>query len=309
MANRFVHAVLNVPSSYIQAGNVYLVMEDKDVNESLKDIKPIRNSIFIDVRGRATKIFSEEYLYVNEEDAIKLKKIFEKSLRDSKLSTIFATTTKQLKNRKMGTAKKAEEVKSSFLTKTEFAVIQAIFENPLKGKAVKSTDIKMISVEADLSSIDETLDGVDAAKVCRKLHRAGLINYKWNEDKSRSVSVTQEGFDAIQLGVKIPKEKAPKAEKTVKEAKPKAEKKTKAVKETKPVEDMSEGQIDDELLGVPEGFEVKANPVAKVFNVTFSDGEKYRLKVQTAQEFKDVKENSFAEWEALRDLGELSLVD
>jgi hypothetical protein len=291
------------------AGSVHAVLP---VPEYAKSTHP--ESIWVMGFSRPVCILPDEFINYEGPINAEILNIFEKSQQDSK-KLLYLSQETNVKNKSMKNVEKVS-AEISNLTKTEMGVMEAIFSNPLKGKAFKSDNAKMIAVVADLSVVDANIDGIDAAKVCRKLHRAGLITYAWNEDKSRSVAITQEGFDIIQLGVKVPKEKVAKEpkEKVAKEPKEKVSKEPKAKVSKSKLEDdapvdvdnMSEGQMDDHLLGVPKGFEVKANPVAKVFNVTFPDSKKYRLKVATAQEFKDVKSNSYQEWEDLRELGELT---
>jgi hypothetical protein len=262
--------------------------------------------LVLGVGNALVKVFEDEAeIYkgtVNQEILEKSKKLFEKSQQESNNSIKFVSSVNNtLKKEQM------KKVELSPLTKTEMATMEAIYSNPKdkKKKAVKSTDKAMIGVEADLSVVDSALDGYDGAKICRKMHRADLISYKWLEDgsKERVVAVTEKGFEAIQLGVKVPK---PKTEKAPKEAKaPKAEKAVKA----KPAK-ATKAKVEEDILGEQSqeeqtGFEVKSNPVAKTFNITFEDGSRFRLKVKTAQEFKDCKDNSLEEWETLRDLGEL----
>lgn len=246
--------------------------------------------------SREVLLYEDEFLFcegpVKSVVLEKPQKIFEKNQPESNNSIKFVSSLKQLNMSKKETTVQA-------LTKTEMAVVLSIVANPKKGKAVKQDNKALIKVPADLAVVDKDLPGIDAAKVCRKLHRAGLITYTWLEDKSREVAITAEGFEALQIPVKVKGLQIP--------VKPKAEKKAKTAK-AKP-EAEQEDETEEEENEMPEGFKMSANPVAKVFNVTFPDGEKYRLKVKTAQEFKDVKSNTYEEWETLRDMGELTLVD
>lgn len=274
-----------------------------------------RKGVYVMGVGRPVKLYPDEFrIYegsVNAEILEEQRKNFEKSQQDSKRMPSFVSSVNHLKNKKMNKGTQKTE-QSSNLTKTEMQVAEAIIANPLKGKAVKSDNDKMIEAGADLATVDASLPGIDAPKVCRKMHRAGLITYVWNEDKTRTVSITQEGFDAIQLGVRVPKEKAPKAEKVVKEKAPKAE------KVAKEKEAPAKGKGSSKVAVIPEvtedddnlddTFDVKANPVSKTFTVTI-EGKSYTLKVKTAQEFKDCKANSYEEWLDLVALGELTEVE
>lgn len=269
------------------------------------------NAVWISVHGRAMKIFKDEYDAVNEQAVENLKIIFEKSQQDSKTSAIFVSSVNSLKNKNM--KKKETTVAAvSNLTKTEMSVMEAIFSSPTKGKAKKSTDETMVGVAADLDTVDKALDGVDAAKVCRKLKRQGLLTYEWNadaegnrlEDKSRSVAITQQGFDLIQLGVKVPK---PKAEKAPKEDKPKATKKG-AVPETEADEEdlLGEDPAEKEDVNQPEGFSVKGNAVTKVVIVRLPEHGRFIKKATNLAEYKELQKETYDGWITRLEDGELT---
>lgn len=284
-------------AKYIVPGTLHLVLQEDE------------KGVWVQGISRPVLLYNDEFsIYrgpVNAEILENNKRFFEKSQQESKTSTIFVSSVNSLKIKAMKkeqTAKAQKEVTN--LTKTEMQVMEAIFSNPVKGKAVKSDNENMIGVNADLDNVDSVLDGIDAAKVCRKLKRQGLLTYEWNtdeegnrlEDKSRSVAITQEGFDLIQLGVKQPK---PKAEKAPKEAKPKKEK---AVKATK-------SKDDDDLLGEedkPEGFSVQSNAVTKVFIIRLPEHGRFIKKATNLKEYKELQKETYDGWITRLQDGELT---
>jgi DNA-binding MarR family transcriptional regulator len=244
------------------------------------------NAIWINASGQKIKVFEDEFEESTE------KEFIEKSLQDSKTSINFIPSVNSQKTNKM--AKTKNTVQAVQLTKTEMAVMQAI---AAKGK---------IGALVDLDLVAKEIPTIDAAKVSRKLKRAGLVEYIWNEDRSRSVSITELGQSSLELPVK---------EKAVKAAESTAQKKEVA-KTTKAPKAGKGSSIVVDIPQAPEPcaahdseqepeFLVKSNPVTKTFTI-MSEGVKYTTKAGSLADFKAMKEFTQEEWQTRIANGELT---
>lgn len=192
-------------------------------------------------------------------------------------------------------AEKTKEVVNSTLTKTQARVMMAIctaleLEASDKKLIAKRDGEKIKGPTANLSDAEGTIllkaDGVDIPKVCRQLHREDLVIYGWNDDRSRYVGITEEGFKQLQLPVR----ERTFPEKKEGEAKAPKEKKTKAQK--------AEGNLAAEPNAEDEGPEmpvVKPNPLMKNFIVTYG-GKKKIHKAKDQADFDELKKRTAEDW-------------
>lgn len=173
---------------------------------------------------------------------------------------------------------------TSTLTKSQNKVMMAI----CIALDIEPTDKALITtakkpVLADLSDKDGKIlldaPGIDVAKVCRQLHREELVVYGWNEDRSRFVGITEEGFKQLQLPVKEKAAPAPKADKPAKT--------TAADKVKNPPAPVAD---DDSAEPV-----IKPNPLMKNFIVMFK-GDKKIFRAKDQAEFDVMKKWSSAIW-------------
>jgi hypothetical protein len=295
-----------------------------EVVQAPNPYKNDRKGVWVMGIRQPVKVFTDEYQIAERPVITEASKIiqnnFEKCPPDSNSSTIFVPVNSftNLKNKKMSTKTQAtKETKAVSLTKTEMTVMTAICSVTKK----KVTDAKMVGTEAILEEVAKLTTGIDCAKVCRKLHRAGLVTYKWNEDKTRSVGVTEAGFEAMQVPVKVKAVKEPKAEGTAEapkkgnKAKATEQQTAEAPKKKGPVfsapgstaeeAEESEESADDLLGEEDEEVTVTSNPVTKLFTITIL-GDRFTYKAKTLNAFKDLKKLSNEEWVEMQKAGELT---
>lgn len=201
-------------------------------------------------------------------------------------------------------AKTEKEVVYSTLTKTQARVLNAIaaeigMESTDKKIIAKRDGEKIKGPSATLIDKDGNpvvkVDGVDIAKVCRQLHREDLVLYGWNEDRSRYIAITGEGFNQLQLPLKertFPAKKE-KAEGEEGAEKPKKEKKSKdkTPAPAAPAADEPQESADEE----PEVPVVKPNPLMNNFIVIFR-GRKKIHKAKDEAEFRELSKRAPEEW-------------
>lgn len=307
-------------TSNLTDGSVHEVIQQKEIENQ-------ENALFVQGVSQPVRLFADEYSCLwptgkngkpqvgktfTEEEIEAFRKEFEKNQQESKKNTKFVPTVNS-KTKMSKTSKTAVTEKGS-LTATEMQVMEAIIAQ--KTVNAKKADIKMIGKVADLDEVDSALSGIDAAKVCRKMKRSGLLSYEWSTDKegnrtgAREVGITKEGFEALQLPVKVKaapgKKKEQATEESAKDA-PKASKKSSKEQPKKQEPFTAPGEEaeteEDDLLGDTD-FAVKINAKDKSFTVVSTYGE-HKITVKTLKEFKELKEETQEGWLTRIENGEL----
>jgi len=296
----------------------------------IKGLENTSDGIYVDGVSQPVKVMSDEYSALwpigtngkakkgekfSEEEIEKFRKIFEKSRSESKKKAIFAknnSINNKTKKKKMSSKTKGQ------MTKTEIAVMEGIAS--ATGK--KTSHKALVGKEANLSEVDAELSGIDTAKVARKMKRAGLLTYEWQNDKEgnrtgeRLIAITQEGFDVLQLGAKEPKKPAPKKKAEKAPAKKKAEKapaKKKAEKapaKNKPAVSGVAGSTKEDLefLIGDEDADFSVTLEGKTFTVSSQYGE-HQLKVKTLKALKAAKAYTEDDWLTNIEDGKLTELD
>ena len=187
---------------------------------------------------------------------------------------------------------KEKEVVNSTLTKTQAIVMRAI----CVALDMEISDKKLIGKKADLTDKDgknllKTEGVMDVPKVCRQLNREDLVVYRWNDDRSRTIEITEEGFKQLQCPIKERTFPA-KKEKPATEAAKSAAKGKEAAKKEPPVVKAQGTAAENDEEEVPL---VKKNTMMKNFLITFQ-GRKKIVKAKDQAEFDAMKDREPEEW-------------
>lgn len=172
---------------------------------------------------------------------------------------------------------------SSALTKTQARVMMGICTI----LDIDSTDKKVIGAIASLETVQEAMKEIDVPKVSRQLHREELLTYTWNEDRTRNIGITAEGFKALQLPPKEKKVPAPKEPKEKKEVSPAAK--------TEAGVNKAVGSAKKDAAKENTSLTVAVNVLMKKFVLTY-DGKAIEVKAKDAAEFAAMKAFKTADW-------------
>lgn len=168
------------------------------------------------------------------------------------------------------------------LTKTEARLMLGI----CSVLTMEPSDKKLVGKTASLKAVQELLKEVDVAKVSRKMHREELMTYSWNEDRTRNIGITEEGFKSLQLPPKEKKVPAPKE---------KAESTEAGENKVKPAKAKTKEPAAPALDAAEEMPEVASNVLMKKVVVSYK-GKTLEFKAKDTAGFNLLKNRKAAEW-------------